>query len=61
MEHKVTIKVNGKKLVINKFVRDVTSNVVSGLVAPLHDAEEGGKIEVILEPMPKRDQEESQE
>jgi len=50
MDKKVTIKVNGKKLVINKFVRDVTANIVSGLVEPLHDAEADGIIEITVEP-----------
>jgi len=51
MDRKVTIKVNGKKLAINKFVRDVAANIVTGLVEPLHDAEEGGTIEIIIEPV----------
>lgn len=51
MERKVTIKVNGKKLVMNKFVRDVTSNIVTGLVEPLHDADPDGVIEITVEPV----------
>ncbi|MDY7029702.1 MAG: hypothetical protein SVR04_15530 [Spirochaetota bacterium] len=54
MEKKVTIKVNGKKLAINKFVHDVTANIVTGLVEPLHDAEADGKIEITVEPIRPR-------
>lgn len=55
MEKKVSIKVNGKKLVINKFVRDVTANIVTGLVEPLHDVEPGGTIEITVGPVqPKK-------
>ncbi|MGC9311544.1 MAG: hypothetical protein ACP5IA_02545 [Sediminispirochaetaceae bacterium] len=54
MEKKVTIKVNGKKLAINKFVHDVTANIVTGLVEPLHDVEANGKIEITVEPIQPR-------
>ena len=51
MDRKVTIKVNGKRLVINRFVHDITANIVTGLVEPLHDAEQNGKIEITVEPL----------
>jgi len=54
MDRKVTIKVNGKKMVINKFVHDVTANVVTGLVSPLHDVDPDGVIEITVEPLRKK-------
>ena len=53
MESKVTIRVNGKKVVINKFIHEITANVVRGLVTPLHDVDPEGSIEIKIEPLKK--------
>lgn len=54
MDKKVTIKVNGQKMTINKFVHDVTANVVTGLVEPLHDVDPNGVIEITVEPIHRK-------
>lgn len=50
MERKVTIKVNGKKVPINKFVHQITQNIIISIVEALHDTDPDGTIEITLEP-----------
>lgn len=50
MERKVTIKVDGKKVPINKFVHEVTQNIVLSIVDALHDTDSSGTIEITVEP-----------
>jgi len=50
MERKVTIKVNGKKVPINKFVHQITQNIIISIVEALHDTDADGAIEITLEP-----------
>jgi hypothetical protein len=54
MDRKVSIKVNGKKIAINKFIHDVTANIVTGLVGPLHDVDPEGVIEITVEPADRK-------
>lgn len=51
MERRVTIKVDGKKVPINKFVHEVTQNIVVSIVEALHDTNAHGKIEITVEPL----------
>ncbi|MFW5710744.1 MAG: hypothetical protein ACOC2P_03330 [Spirochaetota bacterium] len=50
MERKVSIKVNGKKVPINKFVHQITQNIIISIVEALHDTDADGTIEIRLEP-----------
>jgi len=50
MERKVTIKVNGKKVPIKKFVHQITQNIIISIVEALHDTDADGTIEIRLEP-----------
>lgn len=50
MERKVSIKVDGKKVPINKFVHEITQNIIVSIVDALHDTNANGKIEVTVEP-----------
>ncbi len=49
MERKVTIKVNGKKIPINKFVHQITQNIILSIVDALHDTDSSGTIEITVE------------
>ena len=50
MERKVTIKVDGIKIPINKFVHQITQNIILSIVDALHDADSSGTIEITVEP-----------
>ena len=50
MERRITIKVDGKKVPINKFVHEVTQNIIVSIVDALHETNADGKIEITVEP-----------
>ena len=52
MERRVTIKVDGKTVPINKFVHEITQNIIVSIVEALHGTDSDGKIELTIEPRP---------
>ncbi|HKK66199.1 MAG TPA: hypothetical protein VJ967_10125 [Clostridia bacterium] len=50
MERKVSIKVDGKKVPINKFVYQITKDIIVSIVDALHDTNSEGTIEITVGP-----------
>ncbi len=50
MERRVSIKVDGQKVPINKFVHQITKDIVVSIVNALHDTNANGTIEITVGP-----------